>query len=116
MKRYDFFKTTFNFLHSLTNPSPDEEREIDLGAFIDEEEGDIDGETDVELDGNNLLDLDLDSEHNDDLESDLLSDSEDRAGSAEEFQWSPTFPEQVLSLRILIYFTPPHQFSLLNFS
>ena len=46
--------------------------------------------------------LDLDSEHNDDdLESDLLSDSEDRAGSAEEFQWSPTLPEQILSLRIL---------------
>ena len=46
------------------------------------------------------LDLDLDSEHNDDdLESDsLLSDSVDRAGSAEEFQWSLTLPEQVLSL------------------
>ena len=43
------------------------------------------------------LDLDLDSEHNDDdLESDrssLLSDSVDRAGSAEEFQWSLTLPE-----------------------
>ena len=37
------------------------------------------------MDGNNQLDLDLDSEHNDgDLESDLLSDSEDRAGSAED--------------------------------
>ena len=58
-------------------------RERDLGAFIDEEEGDIDC---VELDGNNLLDLDLDLKHNDDdLDSDLLSDSEDRAGSAEEF-------------------------------
>ena len=47
------------------------------------------------------LDLYLDSEHNDDdLYSDsLLSDSVDRAGSAEEFQWSPTLPEQVLSLR-----------------
>ena len=45
------------------------------------------------------LDLDLDSEHNaDDLESDsLLSDSVDRAGSAEEFQWSLTLPEQVLT-------------------
>ena len=44
--------------------------------------------------------LDLDSEHNDDdLESDgLLSDSVGRAGSAEEFQWSLTLPEQVLSL------------------
>ena len=50
------------------------------------------------------LDLDLDSEHkDDDLESDsLFSDSVDRAGSAEEFQWSLTLPEQVLSLRILI--------------
>ena len=60
-------------------------------------------EGDVGLDGNNQLDLDLESEHNEDLESDLLSDSKDRAGSAEEFQWSPTLPEQALSLRILIY-------------
>ena len=52
----------------------------------------IDDETDVELDGYDQLDLD--SEHNDgDLESDLLSDSEDRAGSAEEFQWWPTLLE-----------------------
>ena len=92
------------FIFSLKNPSPDEEREIDLGIFVDEE-GDIDDESDVELDGNGQLDLDLDSEHNSDLESDLdlLADSEDRAGSAEEFQWSPTLPQQVLSLRILIY-------------
>ena len=42
------------------------------------------------MDGNDQLDVDLDSQHNDDdLESYLLSDSEDRAGSAEEFQWSP---------------------------
>ena len=42
------------------------------------------------MDENNQLDLNLDSEHiNDDLESDLLSDSEDRAGSAEEFQCPP---------------------------
>ena len=42
------------------------------------------------MDGNDQLDLDLDLEHNDDdLESDLLSDSEDRAGSAEDFQRSP---------------------------
>ena len=63
------------------------------------------------------LDLDLDSEHNDDdLESDsLLSDSVDRAGSAEEFQWSLTLPEQVLSLTILIYYTPFHQLSYSNF-
>ena len=63
------------------------------------------------------LDLDLDAEHNDDdLESDsLLSDSVDRAGSAEEFQWSLTLPEQVLSLRILIYYTPCHQLSYSNF-
>ena len=59
------------------------------------------------------LDLDLDSEHNDDdLESDSrLSDSVDRAGSAEEFQWSLTLPEQVLSLTILVYNTPRHQLS-----
>ena len=63
------------------------------------------------------LDLDLDSKHNDDdLESDsLLSDSVDRAGSAEEFQWSLTLPEQVLSLTILIYYTPCHQLSYSNF-
>ena len=62
------------------------EREIDQRKFVDEE-GDIDDESDVELDGNDQLDLDLDLEHNyDDLESDLLSDSEDRAGSAEDFQ------------------------------
>ena len=55
----------------------------------------VDDESDVELDGNDLLDLDL--EHNDDdFESDL-SDSEDRAGSAEEFQWSPTLPELTLA-------------------
>ena len=61
------------------------------------------------MDGNDQQDLDLDSKHiEDDLESELLSDSEDRAGLAEEFQWSPTLSEQVLSLRILIYYTPPH--------
>ena len=62
-------------------------------------------------------DLDLDSGHNDDdLESDsLLSDSVDRAGSAEEFQWSLTLPEQVLSLKILVYYTPRHQLSYSNF-
>ena len=101
MRRYNFFKAAFNFLCSLTNPSPDEEREINLAPFVDDEEGDIDDESDVELDGNDHLDLV--SEHNDNLESDLLSDTEDRYGSAEEFQWSPTLPEQVLSLRILIY-------------
>ena len=63
------------------------------------------------------LDLDLDSEHNDDdLESDsLLSDSVDIAGPAEEFHWSLTLPEQVLSLTILIYYTPCHQLSYSNF-
>ena len=62
------------------------EREIDQRKFVDEE-GDIDDESGVELDGNDQVDLDLDSEHNDhNLESDLLSDSEDRAGSAEDFQ------------------------------
>ena len=61
------------------------EREIDQKKFVDEE-GDIDDESDDEFDGKDQLDLDLDSERNDDdLESDLLSDSEDRAGSAEDF-------------------------------
>ena len=83
---------------------------VHLGTFVDEEEGDIDDDTDAELDGNDQLDLDL--EHNDDnLDSDQLSDSEDRAGSAGEFQWSSTLPDQVLSLRILIYYTPPQQLS-----
>ena len=108
--RGHFFKQLLIF-YSLKIPSPDEEREVDLGTFVDQEEGDIDDESDVELD------LDLDSEHNDDdLESDsLLSDSVDRAGSAEEFQWSLTLPEQVLSLTILIYYTPCHQLSYSNF-
>ena len=103
-----FFKQLL-FFYSLKIPSPDEEREVDLGTFADKEEGDIDDESDVELD--------LDPEHNDDdLESDsLLSDSVDRAGSAEEFQWSLTLPEQVLSLTILIYYTPCHQLSYSNF-
>ena len=62
------------------------EREIDLGTFVDEEEGDLDDESDVELDGNYQRDLNLDSEHNDyDIESDLFSDSDDKAGSAEEY-------------------------------
>ena len=77
-------------------------------TFVDEEEGDIDDEIDVELNGNDQLDLDLDSEHNDD---DLLFDLEDRAGSAEEFQGSPTLPEEVLSLKIPNYYTPSHQLS-----
>ena len=88
------------------------EVDLDLGTFVDEEEGDIDDESDVEFD------LDLDSEHNDDdLKPDksLLSDSVDRAGSAEEFQWSLTLPEQVFNLRILIHYTPPQQLSFSNF-
>ena len=92
------------YFYSLTNPSPDGERDVDLGTFVDEEEGDIDDNSDVELDGNAQLDLDLDSGYNDNyLELDLLSDLEDRAGSAEEFQWFPTLPEQVLSLRTIIF-------------
>ena len=56
-------------------------------------------------------------EQNDnDLESDLLSDSEDSADNAEEFQSSPTLPEQVISLRTLTYYTPPNQLSFSNFS
>ena len=105
-----FFKQLLIF-YSLKIPSPDEEREVDLGTFVDQEKGDIDDESDVELD------LDLDSEHNDDdLESDsLVSNSVDKAGSAEKFQWSLTLPEQVLSLTILIYYTPCHQLSYSNF-
>ena len=45
-----------------------------------------------------------------------LSDSVDRAGSAEEFQWSLTLPEQVLSLTILVYYTPCHQLSYSNYN
>ena len=71
--------------YSLINPSPDKEWDSSR-EFVDEENGDVDDQSDVELDRTNQLDLDLDTEHNDDdLESDLLSDSEDRAGSAEEF-------------------------------
>ena len=63
----DCFLKQLLIFYSLTIPSPDEEREVDLGTFVDEEEGDIDDESDVELD------LELDSEHNDD---DLESDTE----------------------------------------
>ena len=54
LKRLFFFKQLLIF-YSLKIPSPDEEREVDLGTFVDQEEGDIDDESDVELD------LDLDS-------------------------------------------------------
>ena len=67
-------------------------RQIDLATFVDEEEGDKDDESDLQLDGNDQLDLE--TEHN---ESYLLSDSKDRAGFAEEFQWSSTLSEQALS-------------------
>ena len=67
-------------------------RQIDLATFVDEEEGDKDDESDLQLDGNDQLDLE--TEHN---ESYLLSDSKDRAGFAEEFQWSSTLLEQALS-------------------
>ena len=78
-------KAAFNFLVLQIHHLRMRERKIDQRKFVDEE-GDIDNESDVELDGNDQLDLDLDSEHNDDnLESDLLSDSMDRAGSAEDF-------------------------------
>ena len=76
-------KAAFNF-YSLIKPSPDKERDSSR-EFVDEEKVDVDDKSDVELGGNNQLDLDLDSEHSDDdLESDLLYDSKDRAGSAEE--------------------------------
>ena len=54
------------------------------------------------------LDLDLDSEHNDDdFESDsLLSDSVDRAGSADEFQWSLTLPVLISNLTEILRFKP----------
>ena len=50
------------------------------------------------MDGGSVLELD-----GNDLQSDLLSGAEVRVGSAENFQWSPTLSEQILSLRILIY-------------
>ena len=59
-----FFLKQLLILFRFTIPSPVGEREVDLGTFVGEEEGDIDDESDVELD------LVLDSEHNDDdLES-----------------------------------------------
>ena len=38
-----FLKQLLIFFYSLTIPSPDEEREVDLGTFVDEE-GDVDDE------------------------------------------------------------------------
>ena len=106
MKGFDkrlkrFFKQLLIF-YSLKIPSADEEREADLGTFVDQEEGDIDDESDVELD------LDLDSEHNDDdFESDsLLSDSVDRAGSADAFQWPLTLPVLISNLTEILRFKP----------
>ena len=67
------------------------------------EEGDIDDESDVELD------LDLDSEHyDDDLESDRVYSPIEWIELAlqRNFSCSLTLPELVLSLRILIYYTP----------
>ena len=56
-------KTAFNFLVSRI---PYLIMREDLGMFIDEEVGDLDDESDVELDGNDQLKLDLysESEHN----------------------------------------------------
>ena len=53
-------------MFSLTNPSPDEERDRsrDFCISIDKEKVDLDDESGVELDGNDHLDLE--SEHNDD--------------------------------------------------
>ena len=70
---------------SLTNPSPDEERDRsrDFCRSIDEEKVDLDDESDVELDGNDHLDLE--SEHNDDdLDLSHISSliQRNRAGSA----------------------------------
>ena len=63
--------------------------------------------------GNDQLHLDLDSKHNDDNhESDLLSDSEDRVGSAEEFQWSPNSYKigPKLEHTNLVHSSPPVEF------
>ena len=96
-------KAAFNFFTQSYKSITCKRKRDSCREFVDEGKGDTDDESDVELDGNNQLDLDLDWEHNDDdLESDLLSDSGDRAGSAEQFQSSPNLSEQVLSLRILI--------------
>ena len=71
-------------VRSLTNPSPDEERDRsrDFCRSIDEEKVDLEDGSDVELDGNDHLDLE--SEHNDD-DLDLSH----------------------VSLRITIHYTPP---------
>ena len=72
---------------------------------------DIDDESEVELDGNDQLNFDLDSEYSyDDL--DLLSDLEDRAGSAEEFQWSPTLSRTGFKVETtnLLHSSPPVKF------
>ena len=65
------------------------------------------------MDRTNQLDLDLDTEHNDDdLESDLLSDSEDRAGSAEEFLVVPNSFKTSFKLENtnLLHSSPPVEF------
>ena len=94
-----YFLKQLLIFYSLTISSPDEEREVDLGTFVDDE-------SDVELD------LDLDLEHNDDdLESDRVYSPIQwiELGLQRNLSGHLTLPEQVLSLRILIYYTPPHQ-------
>lgn len=74
----------FNFLRQLTNSEPEEE----IDSPVDEKEGDVDGESDIEYDerrndegwNNDTLDLDLESSR--DIES---IKEPDRGGNVCEF-------------------------------
>ncbi|GFN90869.1 PiggyBac transposable element-derived protein 4-like [Plakobranchus ocellatus] len=52
----------FNFMQSLVRQSIDTDTNVNLGTSVDEEEGDIDDESDVEFGETDGLDLDLDQE------------------------------------------------------
>ena len=50
LKRLFFKQLLIFYSLKITCTSPDEEREVDLGTFVDQEEGDIDDKSDVDLD------------------------------------------------------------------
>ena len=83
----DCFLKQLLIFYSLTIPSPDEDREVDLGTFVDKEEGDIDDESDVELDLD-LDDLDVSSHE---LQSGAVWDIFELISGVRLTAWTPLF-------------------------
>ena len=71
----------FNFLNRICSQQPNVDLDDELGTSVDEEEGDINRESDVDLE-----------ENRDDIDSDLdegsETDPEPQAGADGEFPWS----------------------------